>query len=188
MVRDLRARERVDREAYWADALAGDALALERLISHWLPTVYAWCARLGGSRVDAEEAAHDVMMVLVKRHATIGHPRAVPAWLFGTCRRVVANHRRRAWWQRWLPGVAMERWVSPDRTDARSEERELVGQVGRALENLGEEHREVLVLCYFEERSVAEAAEILGIPAGTVKSRLYYARGKFQACFEQEGT
>jgi RNA polymerase sigma-70 factor (ECF subfamily) len=185
MVRDLRV-ERVDRDASAADALAGDPVALERLIAGWLPTIYAWCARLGGARVDAEEAAHDVMMILVRRHTTIGHPHALPAWLFGTCRRVVANHRRRAWWQRWSPGVALERWVSPDRTDSRSEERELADRVARALDLLGDEHREVLVLCYFEERSVTEAAEILGIPPGTVKSRLYYARGKFQATFEQE--
>lgn len=41
--------------------------------------------------------------------------------------------------------------------------------------SLGPEHREVLMQVYFQDRSVAEAAAELGIPAGTVKSRTYYA-------------
>ncbi|MEQ1567127.1 MAG: sigma-70 family RNA polymerase sigma factor [Myxococcota bacterium] len=163
-----------------------DEAERERLLAHWLPTVYSWCARLGCGRIDAEEAAHDVLMVFVQRQHTILDPDALPGWLFGACRRVVSNHRRRVWWQRWLPGVALERWASPDRTDAALDERELAARVERALAGLSDEHREVLILCYFEDRSIDEAGAILGVPAGTVKSRLYYARGKFQARFERE--
>ncbi|MFE9257773.1 sigma-70 family RNA polymerase sigma factor [Streptomyces sp. NPDC006879] len=47
--------------------------------------------------------------------------------------------------------------------------------VRRAVRSLGREHRDVLVQVYFCDRSVAETAQVLGIPAGTVKSRTYYA-------------
>lgn len=166
--------------------LDGDPAAIEQLVAAWLPTVYAWCARLGSGRIDAEEAAHDVMMLLVRKHGTLDGPERVPAWLFSTCRRVVANHRRRAWWQRWLPGVSLDQRAGPERTDGPSDHRELCDRVARALDKLSAEHREVLVLCYFEDRSVVEAADLLGVPPGTVKSRLYYARTKFQARFEAE--
>jgi RNA polymerase sigma-70 factor (ECF subfamily) len=50
-----------------------------------------------------------------------------------------------------------------------------VRTVRHALMSLSPEHREVLVEVYYRERSVKEAAEVLGIPVGTVKSRTYYA-------------
>jgi RNA polymerase sigma-70 factor (ECF subfamily) len=50
-----------------------------------------------------------------------------------------------------------------------------VQAVRHALMSLSPEHREILVEVYYRERSVKEAAEVLGIPVGTVKSRTYYA-------------
>lgn len=163
--------------------LTGDREALDQLIADWLPTVYAWCARLGAGRIDPEEAAHDAMMILVRRRSDIDDPKCLPAWLFATCRRVVANHRRRAWLRRWLPGATLDHHAAPDRTDGRSDAEDLAAEVGRALDRLSAEHREVLVLCYLEDRSIAEAGELIGIPPGTVKSRLFVAREKFHASF-----
>lgn len=168
-------------------ALDGDEDALERVIGAWLPQVYAWCARLGGAGgVDPEEAAHDVMMLFVRRIDTIDGPRRLPAWLFGTCKRVVANHRRRAWWRRWVPGIWQDNRSTPIGTDGPLDDRDLADRVALALESLSADHREVLVLCYLDDRSVAEAAEILGIPSGTVKSRLFAARARFHASFPED--
>ena len=169
-----------------AAALAGDRAALERVIAGWLATVYAWCHRLGAGRIDAEEAAHDVMMTLMRRHATVRAPEALPSWLFSTCRRVVANHRRLAWWRRWAPGKGFGEHESHLRTDLPLERRELAAAVAEALDGLRPMHREVLVLCYLEERSVDEASELLGIPSGTVKSRLFHARRHFRTRFGEE--
>ncbi len=169
-------------------ALAGDGAALDAVLDDWLPTVYSWCARLGAGRIDAEEAAHDVMMVFVQRHSTIRSPAALPSWLFATCRRVVANHRRLAWWRRWLPGAKVAERTAPERTDAPLEEKELAAEVAAVLDALSDAHREVLVLCYLEDRSVTEASEILGVPEGTIKSRLYHGRAQFRERFRAGGT
>ena len=168
-----------------AAALKGDPDALERVIKAWLPTVYAWCGRFGAGRIDAEEAAHDVMLTLQRRHHTVRGPTQLGAWLFGTTRRVVANHRRRAWWRKWVPGPVGER-VAPERTDHPLEKRQLSERVGSLLDQLSEQHREVLVLCYFEERSVQEASALLGVAEGTIKSRLFNARKQFRALYEGE--
>ena len=47
-----------------------------------------------------------------------------------------------------------------------------------ALTNLSPEHREIIDLVYYHEKSVEEAAQILGIPSATVKTRMFYARKK----------
>lgn len=167
-------------------AIEGDRAALERVIEAWLPVLYGWCRRLGAGRVDPEEAAHDVIMTLVGRIGSLERPHQLPTWLFSTCQRVVANHRRRAWLRRWLPGVSLEGRPAPERTDAASDRRELAQHVERLLDRLPVRQREVLVLCYIEERSVAEAAELLQVPAGTVKSRLFHARAAFRKHYERE--
>ena len=50
--------------------------------------------------------------------------------------------------------------------------------VRHALTKLSAEHREVIDLVYYHEQSVDEAAQVLGIPAATVKTRMFYARKK----------
>jgi RNA polymerase sigma-70 factor (ECF subfamily) len=156
-------------------AVAGDLDAIERVAHAWVDQLYRWCARLGGPRVDAEEAAHDVLMLFVRRHASIRNPARLDAWLFSACRRVVANHRKRAWLRRWLPGAVPE-LPSPESVSGEREQ-----QVYLVLDSLSERDREVLTLCYLEERPLLEAADILGIPEGTVKSRLFAARDRFRA-------
>jgi RNA polymerase sigma factor (sigma-70 family) len=166
------------------EALAGDARAMDQLIASWLPQVYGWCARFGAP--DPGEAATDVLLLLVRRRTSVDGPDHLPSWLMSACRRVVANHRRRVWWRRWLPGLSMESWSSPSRTDQPLEERERAREIEVALAGLTAEHREILVLCYVEERSVAEVAQLLGIPQGTVKSRLHNARARFAASYGEQ--
>ena len=59
-------------------------------------------------------------------------------------------------------------------------------RVWDALSTLDQAHREVIVMCLLEERTNAEAASLLGIPVGTVKSRLRVARSTFKRALEDE--
>jgi RNA polymerase sigma-70 factor (ECF subfamily) len=63
----------------------------------------------------------------------------------------------------------------------------IAGEVRAALKSLSPRHREVLWEMYFEDHSVAEAAERLGIPAGTVKSRAYYALHALKGALAERG-
>lgn len=160
-------------------ARRGDPDARDELVEQWLPVVLGWCARLGGPRVDAEEAAHDVLMVMVRRVEQVYDAARFAPWLFGITRRTVAQHRRRAWFRRWVPGEAPDRAdprAGPARLYDRSETGRLVQEV---LEGLPAAEREVLVLCLLEERTDREVSELVGIPIGTVKSRLHRARERF---------
>lgn len=159
--------------------IAGDPLARDRFVAEWGPVVLRWCCRLGGPRVDPEDAAHDVIERVLERLHTLREPRAFGTWLFHSTRHVVADHRRRAWVRRWVPGLLPER---PDPTEGamrRIERDETARRVQAALDALPADLREVLVLCELEERNGAEAAELLAVPLGTVKSRLRRARAAF---------
>jgi RNA polymerase sigma-70 factor (ECF subfamily) len=71
--------------------------------------------------------------------------------------------------------------VEAHSANARAVDRQLVL---RALRTLSPEQRQVLFECYFGGASVAEAAEILGVPAETVKSRTYYALRKLRVAID----
>lgn len=166
--------------------------ALDRLVSRWLPEVLAWGLRLGGPKVDAEDVAHDVFLVVFRRIGSLREPSAFPAWLYGITRKTVASHRRKAWVRRWLPGALPEQvddapHANPHEATHRSE---LAREIWHALDQLRDHHREILVLCDLEERPDSEVSAMLGIPRGTVKSRLRRARkelrGRVQALGEVE--
>lgn len=168
-------------------AMSGSEDAVEAVAEAWLPQVYAWCHRLGGPRVDAEDAAHEVLIVMCRRIGRVRAAAQFPSWLFGITRRVIANHRRRAWVRRWVPGASLDReedrrW-SPLRTvDAA----QTADAVWAALESLPTQQREVLVLIELEERTGPEVAELVGVPLGTIKSRLRVARRAFREAMRAE--
>lgn len=151
----------------------------DAVLARMAPLVLAWCRRLGTGTIDVEEAAQEVLLVLAKRLDGLSQAEDLEPWVFTVTRNVVRRHARRAWWRRWVPGApeGPSSAASPEQTSANGE---LVALMDRALALLPVEQREVLVLCLVEERSDAEAARILGVPHGTVKSRLRLARAHFR--------
>lgn len=166
-------------------AARGESGARDQLVDACLPAVLGWCARLGGPKVDPEDAAHDVLIVMLGRLDSLRDAGMFTSWLFGITRRVLAKHRRQAWVKRWVPGFLPEA-VDPGASPyQRTHLSETSRRVQVALELLPPAQREVLVLCDLEERTDLEVSELLGIPLGTVKSRLRLARNKFRTIAEQ---
>ena len=166
-------------------AAKGDSSARDQLVDAALPAVLGWCARLGGPKVDPEDAAHDVLIVMLDRLDSLRDPNSFSSWLFGITRRVLAKHRRHAWVKRWVPGFVPDP-ADPDASPFHQTRlSETSRRVQQALDQLPPAQREVLVLCDLEERTDLEVSELLGIPLGTVKSRLRLARKKFRIIAEQ---
>jgi RNA polymerase sigma-70 factor (ECF subfamily) len=158
----------------------GDAGAWLEVVDRWLPVVLGWCTRLGGPGVVPEDAAQDVLVVAWRRVGALRELEGMGPWLYAITRRTLAAHRRRAWVRRWLPFAGES--VSPSPGPARLVEvNETSLTVQRLLEKIPEPEREVLVLSLLEERADSEVAAMLGIPKGTVKSRLRRARQRFLA-------
>lgn len=160
-------------------ALHDHRAGIDALVASWLPVVVGWCTRLGGPKVDPEDAAHDVLMVTVQRLDRVYDASRFPSWLFGITRRTLAKHRRRAFIRRWVPGLVVD---SPDPADGPARlyaVSEASSHVQEILAGMSVEDREVLVLALLEDRPDSEVAEILELPAGTMKSRLRRARERF---------
>jgi RNA polymerase sigma-70 factor (ECF subfamily) len=168
-------------------AALGDRRALDELVGIALPGVLRWCLRLGGPRVDAEDASHEVLVVMLERLHTLREPACFAAWLFQVTRRVLAGHRRRSWFSRWVPAVLVE-VVDPDRGPAaRLLLSDRARRVQAALEELPEDQREVFVLCELEELTDEAVAGLLGIAVGTAKSRLRLGRERFRRAAIRHG-
>lgn len=167
-----------------AAARGGDATALDELVRACLPTVLAWCTRLGGPRVAPDDAAQDVMLVLLSRLSTVPDPDHLRPWLYGVTRRVLADHRKRAWFRRWLPGVFVDVADRAPDPALRCELSELARAVQVAIDAMPLAQRELFVLCDVEQYTDTEAARMVGVPVGTVKSRLRLARARFRAATE----
>lgn len=150
----------------------------DAVLARMAPIVLGWCRRLGAGSIDVEDATQEILLVLGRRLEGLSRAEDLEPWVFTVTRNVVRRHARRAWWRRWVPGApeGPSRAASPEETSATAE---VIRLMDRCLGKLPEEQREILVLRLVEERSDAEVARLLGLPHGTVKSRLRLARASF---------
>ena len=165
-----------------------DADELELFYREHAERVLAWAIRLGGPGVDPEDVAQDVFAVALRRLPDFRGESRLGTWLFGITRRVVANARRKAALRR-LVGLS----DLPELPSAAPGADELVDRLRRrrqvqlALESLRAGQREVIALVDLEGLSSAEAAALLGVPTGTVYSRLHVARRAFGKALQRRG-
>jgi RNA polymerase sigma-70 factor (ECF subfamily) len=99
-------------------------------------------------------------------------------WLFGVARNVLLLHLRRA--DRSTPVPAPEVADPWQAVDQRLDASALAPQLRRALADLPPEERELMLLIAWEQLTPSEAATVVGIPAGTARSRLHRARGRLR--------
>lgn len=147
--------------------------------------LWSYALRLtGGDRARAEDLVQETLLRAWK------HPRVLDqtqgsarAWLFTVARRIAIDEWRSAAHRSEVTTDAPPELATPDGT-----ERALQGWlVAEAMGELSAAHREVLGLCYFQGYSVADAARVLGVAPGTVKSRTHYALRALRLALEERG-
>jgi RNA polymerase sigma-70 factor (ECF subfamily) len=144
--------------------------------------------RLGVRSDDCHDVLQQVLLTVHQRLHTYDGRAPLRAWLYGICLRHAAAHRRRAWVRREQPTEPQsipERTSSPDSPERLVERLQQQTRVEAMLDELDEEKRAVLVMFELEERSCDEIAAELGVPVGTVHSRLYAARKALRAVYDR---
>ena len=159
---------------------AGDEEALRVLYATYGRRLYAYACRLTGSLTMAEEVLQDSLLAAWKGAGAFrGEARAL-TWLLGIVHRQALNATRRKSW----PVTALEEaaTVADGRVtpEGQVEATERYQALQVALSRLSPEHREVIVLREIDGCEYQEIAERIGIPLGSVMSRLFYARKKLQ--------
>jgi RNA polymerase sigma-70 factor, ECF subfamily len=157
---------------------AGDKLAMQALFARHRTPVYRWLYRLVGSETLAEDLLSDVFFDVWQQAGRYQGRAAVSTWLLSIARFKALSARRRridAPLDETIETTVADSADDPEITLQKKSRSELVRQ---AMSKLSPEHREIIDLVYYYEKSVDECAHILGIPAATVKTRMFYARKK----------
>jgi RNA polymerase sigma factor (sigma-70 family) len=157
---------------------------LEELVRDWEGRLFYYVRRLVRSEEDAWDVLQQTWLKALKAIKTLEDPRSLPAWLYRIARCTAASH-----------------WRGHYRTDARRDEDADLGelaapeeeihfddaeQVHFGLGRISLAHREVLTLHFLDDLSLDQMAEVLDIPPGTVKSRLYYAKRALHAVLKHQ--
>ena len=160
---------------------------LEACIDEYGKDLYSFCRHLACDRQEAEDLYQDTFLKAVELEGKIDFERNPKSWLLSVALRLWKNRKRKYAWRRRIADMCplmeekdLETELS-GKEQAASCEEQVVNMEERlavtsAVARLPDRLRTVVLLYYMEEQSTREIAHIMGIPPGTVLSRLHKAR------------
>jgi RNA polymerase sigma-70 factor (ECF subfamily) len=156
--------------------------------------VWLTLQRMGIRHPDLEDVFQEVFVIVHRRLHTYSPEARLTAWLYGICLRSVARHRRRAFRRRErvegadadIPQSGAPHWhAQTESPDEQLRKQERQATLDALLDTLDPEHRVVVTMFEIEDHSCADIAELIGVPVGTVHSRLHHARRKLAQAAER---
>lgn len=159
----------------------GDRWALETLYERCRGPLFAYCCWLMPERESAEEVLQDTLVAVWQSAGSYAGHAGVWAWLLGIARRQAHNARRRGRLA-FAEGEDLEMLETPEPgPEEEALDRAGCAAIAQAIALLSPPHKEILRLTFVHDLSYAGLAETLGVPIGTVKSRLSHARRELRA-------
>jgi len=169
-----------------AIAARQDRQAFALLFKHYAPRLKAYVMRLGANAELGEELAQETMLTVWRKAALYDPMRAsASAWIFTILRNLRIDRLRRMRLELPLDEMVEEPGETPE-TDQGIDAANRAARLRAALSTLPAEQAEVVKLSFFDERPHAEIERALGIPLGTVKSRLRLAMAKLRLALKDE--
>ena len=174
-------------EALISRIAAGDRLAMQVLFARHHIRVYRFVLRLVSNATMAEDLISEVFLDVWRQAGSFEARSAVSTWLLAIARfKALSALRRRT--EDELDEAAAAAIEDPADDPEMAVQKKDKGEILRkCLTVLSQEHREVIDLVYYHEKSIEEVAEIVGIPEATVKTRMFYARKKLSELLNAAG-
>jgi len=158
--------------------------AFDELIQRWHEPLWKYVRRLTGDDEAANDVVQDVWLRVLRGIGRLRDGSKLRAWLFGIARRALMDRLRE---QYAAPAVGAVDVMDVPANDIPVTLEEDLTTMEHELARLPATEREVLTLFYLQELSLGETAEVLEVPIGTVKSRLFRARQLLRRELEAKG-
>ncbi|PLX35160.1 MAG: RNA polymerase subunit sigma [Hyphomicrobiales bacterium] len=166
---------------------AGDQAAIRTLFARYHLRLFRFILRFVKNEAVAEELANEVFLDIWRHAAKYEGRSSASTWLLAIARnRSLSYLRKRR--EDSMDDKTAERMVdgadTPEVTAQKTNKGALMRQ---CMQQLSPEHGEIIDLVYYHEKSINEVSEIVGIPVGTVKTRMFHARRKLSALLKEAG-
>ena len=174
-------------EALIARIAGGDRLAMQVLFARHHVRMYRFVLRLVRNEATAEDLISDVFLDVWRQAGKFEGRSAVSTWMLSIARFKALSALRRRPEQELDDETAQAIEDHADDPEVALAKKDKGSVLRQCLTRLSEEHREIVDLVYYHEKSVEEVARIVGIPEGTVKTRMFYARKKLAELLKAAG-
>jgi RNA polymerase sigma-70 factor (ECF subfamily) len=165
----------------------GDRLAMQVLFARHHVRVYRFVLRLVRNEATAEDLISEVFLDVWRQAAKFEGRSAVSTWMLSIARFKALSALRRKPEQELDDETAAAIEDHSDDPEVTLAKKDKGAVLRECLTALSAEHREIVDLVYYHEKSVEEAAQIVGIPEATVKTRMFYARKKLSELLKERG-
>jgi RNA polymerase sigma-70 factor (ECF subfamily) len=166
---------------------SGDRLAMQVLFARHHVRVFRFVLRVVRDQSVAEDLISEVFLDVWRQAGRFEGRSAVSTWLLAIARfKALSALRKRP--DETLDEEAAQAIEDPsDDPEVAMGKKDRSAVIRKCLEKLSVEHRQIIDLVYYHEKSVEEVAEIVGIPENTVKTRMFYARKKLAELLKAAG-
>src|SRR6266481_4535612 len=165
----------------------GDKRAMQVLYARHNVRVYRFIVRLTGNQSLAEDLVSEVFLDVWRQAGGFEAKSQVSTWLLAIARYKALSALRRRHDEHLDDEMAASIEDTSDNPESAVGIKDRNSIVQKCLTQLSSAHREVIDLVYYHEKSVDEVAQIVGVPAATVKTRMFYARNKMADLLKQSG-
>ena len=166
---------------------SGDRLAMQVLFARHHVRVYRFVLRLVRDESSAEDLISEVFLDVWRQAGKFEGRSAVSTWLLAIARFKALSALRRRTDAELDEETAEAIEDTSDDPEVALEKKDKSAVIRKCLVHLSAEHREIIDLVYYHEKSVEEVAAIVGIPDNTLKTRLFYARKRLADLLKAAG-